>query len=119
MIDPDPVPLPVAPETKTETTLGVTDAAIDFTFIDPAPRSTKVRDFGHVPSVDKYIACVRMSAQAFTVAGAGETAVDTPPATNAPTRKPIPILSEVERMNELFIVARDDFIDEEPFFDSN
>ena len=105
--EPDPVPLPVDPETNTETTLGVTAAAIDLTFMEPAPKSTKVLDFGHVPSVDKYMACVRISTQAFTVAGAGVTAVATPPATKAPMRNPVPIFKEVERMNEFLIVVNE------------
>jgi hypothetical protein len=73
-----------------ETTDGVTAAATLFALSPPELKSTGVRVFEHVPSLDKKSACVRLSTQAFNDGEPFVAAVAMPPTTVAPNMNPTP-----------------------------
>ncbi|CAB4989861.1 unannotated protein [freshwater metagenome] len=66
----------------------------------PALRSTNVRAFEQVPSLDKYSACVRLSTQALSDGELFVAAVAMPPTSVAPSKNPTPTFAIVLFMQE-------------------
>jgi hypothetical protein len=95
IIDPEPVPPPVAELTSIETTEGETNSAMLFTLAPVAPISIAVLPLVHDPFVETNKALLLLSIQALTTGTDGVFATANPPTLTVPIKKPTNTLTTV------------------------